>query len=188
MNAEHHLGEAENRLWIVDTDAVATGQRELEPAAEAIAVDCGDGGAGQSLQALQDRVRGPHEGQRFLGRADLRELPDVRASDEARLRGRDHEAARRLALELGEPRVERLQHLAGQRVRSGIGAIERQPRDAVGIDGRATSAGRCPRGNPAAQAAARSVPSTTRKSQISGRWSEKVTSGTSNESISMPRE
>ena len=41
MQPEHHFGKSEPR--VVDGDAVVAGERELQPAAEAVAVDNGDG-------------------------------------------------------------------------------------------------------------------------------------------------
>ena len=55
MQAEHHLGKAEPR--VVDRDAVVAGERDLEPAAEAVAVNDGDRRHGQVVEPVDDRVR-----------------------------------------------------------------------------------------------------------------------------------
>ena len=55
MQAEHHLGKSKAR--ILDRDAEVAGERELEPAAEAIAVHDGDRRHRQVIEAIDDRVR-----------------------------------------------------------------------------------------------------------------------------------
>ena len=54
MQAEQHLGKAEAR--VVDRDAVVAGQRDFEPAAEAIAVDHRDGRQRQTVEPVEHRV------------------------------------------------------------------------------------------------------------------------------------
>ncbi len=59
-------------------------------------------GAGQLLQPIENGLSGPHQRIAFLGRADPREILDVRARDEAvRLAGTQYDAG---GAQLGEPR------------------------------------------------------------------------------------
>ena len=53
QQAERRLGQADLGLRVVEQDAVLAGERDLEPAAERRAVDRGDDGLGQLLQAAQ---------------------------------------------------------------------------------------------------------------------------------------
>ena len=55
MQAEHHLGKAETR--VLDRDPIVAGERDLEPAAQAIAVNDGDRRHGQVIEPVDDRVR-----------------------------------------------------------------------------------------------------------------------------------
>ena len=55
MQAEHHLGKAEAR--VLDRDPKVAGKRNLEPAAQAIAVNDGDRRHGQVIEPVDDRVR-----------------------------------------------------------------------------------------------------------------------------------
>ena len=106
MDAQHHLGQAERDLRIVGRDAMPAGEREFEPAAEAIAVDRRDGGAGQVLEPLQHGVRRADGRHGLVRPADLAELRDVGAGDEAALGGDDHEARGAGLCDCGEPLVE----------------------------------------------------------------------------------
>ena len=54
MQAEHHLGEAEPR--ILDRDPVIAGERDFEPAAEAIAVDDRDGRHVEPIEPVDHRI------------------------------------------------------------------------------------------------------------------------------------
>ena len=80
--AELHFRKRERRLRMVGADAVAAGERHLEPAAEAGAVNRGDDGNAQlsrrSSRAWPVRLIAPHRRP-----TDLEELFDVGAGDEA---------------------------------------------------------------------------------------------------------
>ena len=52
VQAEHHFRESE--AGIVGGDAIAAAQRQFEPAAEAEAVDQGDGGRGKAGELVED--------------------------------------------------------------------------------------------------------------------------------------
>ena len=70
----------------------------------------------------------------IAGIAGAAEFVDVGAGDEAgRFCRADHEAGGPLGLDRRERGVELLHHVGGQRVGAGVGAVEQQPGDAVGI-------------------------------------------------------
>ena len=130
MQAEQHLGEAEAR--VVDGDALVAGQRQLESAAEAIAVDHRDGRQRQAVEPVQDGVAARQQRLDLRRVGDGAELRDVGAGDEAARLGRaDHQPARTIAFELVERQVELGQRLAVQRVGAGALLVEQQPGDAV---------------------------------------------------------
>ena len=89
---ELHFGEADRRRG--GGHPVVAGQRELEPAAEADAVDRGDRRDRQVLEAAQHAIDFEHAlGDGFLaGGEHAGELRDVRAHDEHGLAGRDDHA------------------------------------------------------------------------------------------------
>ena len=58
-DAELHFGEAEPRALLAVGDAIVAGERKLEPAAEAEAVDCGDDRDRQPLDAVEQLERLP---------------------------------------------------------------------------------------------------------------------------------
>ena len=130
MQPEQHLRKAEAR--IVDREPVVASERDLKSAAEAKAVDHGDGRQRQPVEPVHDAMAARQ--QRF----DLRdvghaaELRNVGAGDEAaRLRRADHQPARALAFEFVEHRVELGKHFGGERVRTGVLLVEQEPGDAV---------------------------------------------------------
>ena len=182
-------GRPSDRLRIVDADAIAAGERELEPAAEAKPLIAATVGQGSARGARRIAARPARSGSASLGRADLRELLDVGAGDEARSsrtrsRGRAAAAARaRSSRASSSSSTSRDSDVGGGPARSSVSqatpsasTVERPVPDVVARGHRCRSGG-------GAFACL-----STRKSQISGRWSEKRTSGISNESISMPRE
>jgi len=134
MYPQQDLGQTEHRLRVVDEHAMAAGECELEATAEAEAVDRGHGRAGQALQPRKDRMSGEDPGQRVLWRADLLELVDIRARDEARLARGQHDAVGALALDLPQARIELVDHVARQRIGGGVSSVEREPRDAVVVE------------------------------------------------------
>jgi hypothetical protein len=81
MQAEHDLGEAEPR--VLHRDAVVAGERDLEPAAEAVAVDHGDGRRRQAIEAIDNAVRLAQPLLRHGGVGHGGEFVDVGAGDEA---------------------------------------------------------------------------------------------------------
>jgi hypothetical protein len=80
---ELDLGHAEHRLRIVGRDAVAAGQRHLEPAAERRAVDGRHHREGQRFQPVEDGLSAARQRLRLDRAADLAEVADVGAGDEA---------------------------------------------------------------------------------------------------------
>ena len=130
MQAEHDLGKSERR--ILDRDAIVAGERDLEPAAEAIAVHDGDGRRRQAIEPVDHRV-GLDEAR--LDRAGVghgAKFADVGAGDETlRLGGAQHQALRHVALEAREHVVELGEHVLGERVGAGVRLVEREPGDAL---------------------------------------------------------
>src|SRR3989475_10383835 len=103
-----HLGQAE--AGALHADAVVTGERDLETAAEGRAVDGGHDGLRRALDQIQHRV------ERRL-RGWLAELGDVGAGDEGAPGADDddglHAAVGRRLL---DPRVQSLAHVLAERV------------------------------------------------------------------------
>ena len=132
MQAEHHLGKAQAR--VLDRDPKVTGKRNLEPAAQAIAVNDGNRGHRQVIEPVDDRVP--------LGEARLdvghvghaAKFADVGAGDEpAGLPRAQHHAFRLLALQGREHVVELGENLLGQDVGAAARLVEHEPGDAVVI-------------------------------------------------------
>ena len=109
-DAELDLGKAEPRPLLAVGDAPIAGQRQLEPAAEAIAVNGGDHGHRQPVDAVDQLERLLHHlGDLGLG-VEALELPDIGAGDEARLlAAHQHQA---LDLAFGCRVLDRLDDLA----------------------------------------------------------------------------
>jgi hypothetical protein len=130
MQAEHDLGEAEPRL--LDRDAIVAGERDLEPAAEAIAVDDRDRGRAEAIEPVDHRVR---LRQARLDCGDVghaAELVDVGAGDEtARLGGAQHQALRQTTFQAREHVVQFGEHVLGQGVGAGARLVEDEPGDVV---------------------------------------------------------
>ena len=81
-DAEQHFGLAD--LGAGDGDAVVAGHRELETAAERVAVNRRDERLADVLDVRQARVHGPRPLERLLARLQLLEDVDVGAGDERR--------------------------------------------------------------------------------------------------------
>ena len=83
-DAEHHFGQAEPRAGLVDDDAIAARERELEPAAQAEAADQRQRRIARRC-ARRSNVSQPrlHERDRAGLVLDVAELVDVGAGDEA---------------------------------------------------------------------------------------------------------
>ena len=123
MQTKLHFGEAEART--VDGEPVVAGERHLEPAAKAVAMDHRDGRQRQAIEAIENRVAARQ--QRFDLRCigDAAKLGDIGTGDEAPwLGGADDQAARPVAFELFQDSVEFDQHLFRQRIRAGALLIE----------------------------------------------------------------
>src|SRR5690606_38643384 len=80
---ELHLGQAELDLRIVDRDAVVRGERDLEAAAERVAVDARDDGLAERLEHAELALDLGDAGLELLGLlgADLVEVVEVAAGE-----------------------------------------------------------------------------------------------------------
>ena len=81
--SEHHLRKGEAALRIVERDAVAAGERELEAASHAEPVHQRGGGEGQAREPLEQIPAGAREHERLVGALEAGEFLDVGAGDEA---------------------------------------------------------------------------------------------------------
>ena len=100
--SELHLGEAEFGLRIVAGDAVAAGERELQPAAQARPVDDRDGRARRAARRGRTaRCPAARTARTSSSVSSRRISVDVRPGQEpGRLRAAEHDRPRRVALEL----------------------------------------------------------------------------------------
>ena len=141
-DAELDLGEAEARPLLAIGDTPVAGESKLEPAAEAIAVDGGDDGDGEPVDAVEQLKRLPHHVlDLFLG-VEALELADVGAGDEASVLGaHDDEALDLAARGRGLDRLDDLAELLGrasaERIHAFTLAVHHRPGDALEVDGEA---------------------------------------------------
>ena len=133
--AELHLGEADDRLGVVDDHAVVAGQADLQAAAERRPVDRRHHRLAERLQAAQQRLAVADEPGHLLGVVlrGLAQVVQVAAGEERVLRGGD-DHARDLVLG-GLEAVDRRGHRRGvgrvHRVGGLLRVIEREQDDAV---------------------------------------------------------
>ncbi len=137
MDAELHLGQTDAALISFDGDAIAAGQRQLETAAERIAIEQSDGRAGQVLDSLQERLAACGECRRLAGVLETRELVDVGAQDESGGLGRADDDAGQpgLLLEPGNGFLELFDHFGGEGVAAAAGLVDREPGVSGGAEG-----------------------------------------------------
>jgi hypothetical protein len=130
MQAEQHLGKSKAR--ILDRDPEITGERDLEPAAQAIAVDHRDSRKLQPIQPVHDGV-GAHEARRDVGGVlGLAQLAHIGAGDEAgRLARAQHQPLGGFALDLAEHVIELGEHLLRERVGAGAALVEHEPENVI---------------------------------------------------------
>ena len=134
MDTELHLRKAERHPLVIDGDAVAAGEGELEAAAQREAVNRRDGGAAERLEAVEHLLAGVNQAIAALGAGDAGEFLDVGAGDEAALLGRQHhDTARRRQCDPIEQRIELAQHAAGEHVGGGVRLVGQQPDDAIAV-------------------------------------------------------
>ena len=140
-DAEHHLGQAESRRRLVDDDAIAAGERQLEAAAEAEAADQRERRIRHGGEPLERVPAALDERDRVGLGLDVAELVDVGAGDESvRLARADDETLRRIAVELRRaPRGIRRDRRADSVLVDRAGLVEREPREAVRVARRASS-------------------------------------------------
>ena len=134
MQAEHDLGKS--KRCVLDADAIVAGERDLEPAPEAIAVHDGDRGRGEAIEPVDDRVRLDKARLHRRGVGHAAKLADVGAGDEAFRLGRaQHQALRQIVLEVCQHVVEFGEHVLGERIGAGVRLVEGEPGDAVLVAG-----------------------------------------------------
>ena len=138
-DAELDLGEAEPRPLLAIGDAPVAGESKLEPAAEAIAVDGGDDGDGEPIDAVEQLERLPHHVLDLLLGVEALELADVGAGDEAPVLGaHDDEAldlaARGSCLDRLDDLAELLGRASAERVHALALAVHHRPGDALEVD------------------------------------------------------
>ena len=134
MQAEHHLGKAKARA--VDRDARLAGQRHFEPAAEAETVNHRDGRDLQAFEAVDHRMGPADRRLDNSGIGGAAEFVDVGAGNEAGcLRRANDNPDRPLAFQRRQHLIQFFDDICRQRIGAGAGAIEQQPRDAVGVAG-----------------------------------------------------
>ncbi len=82
MNPQLHFGQAQRQLAVVDTDAIAAGQRQLQATTQRKAVEDRHSGAGQCREPVTDALSETDRRQRLVHRTEGGELVDVRPGDE----------------------------------------------------------------------------------------------------------
>ena len=136
-DAEHHFGQAEPRAGLVDDDAIAARERQLESAAQAEAAD-------QRERRIRDARRAARTCPSRAGRARARRprsstSPNSSTSAPAMkpfaLPDADDEPLRRIAVELVERLVQLRRAPARQRVGRRAGRSNVSAREAVGVAG-----------------------------------------------------
>jgi len=79
---EHDLGKRESRFRVVERDAIAARQGELQAAAHAEPVDHGGRGEGEVTHLLRQIPAQARELERLVRRLELHELVHIGAGDE----------------------------------------------------------------------------------------------------------
>src|SRR5262249_52191309 len=134
MQAQHDLGKAEPR--ILDRDAIVASERDLEPAAETIAMDDGDRRRAEMIEAIDHRVRLAQALLHHGGVGEPAKFADVGACDETRwLCGAQHQAFRYVFFQSREHLIELAEYIDGERVGARARLVEREPGDAVVVAG-----------------------------------------------------
>ena len=139
MMPELHLGQADPRAFLPVRDPVMAGQRELQAAAQAEAVDRGHGRDGQRLDPVENARHGMDDLRDFGLGPEVVELADVGAGDEAfLLAGHEDHAANALVagafLHRRDDGLKLLDRLAPERVLRLALDIDGGPGDPLQID------------------------------------------------------
>jgi hypothetical protein len=114
-DAQHHLGQAQPRRWLVDDQQIAARQRQFETATQAMAAHQRQRRIADCCQAIEELPAALNQRDAFCGRVELGELLNVRTGDKAcRLSGTENQPFRWLAVEASENRCQFVHHLAGQ--------------------------------------------------------------------------
>ncbi|MFO1361824.1 MAG: hypothetical protein U1F45_05015 [Burkholderiales bacterium] len=128
QEAEGRLGQAELRFR--GGDAQVARERELEPAAERRAAELGERDEGRALDAVEQALHAPHEGDHRLGACGRRERGshqrEIGAGAECLLAAAQvQDAHRRVVGRLRDERFQRADQLAVQ-------GVDRRPREGRG--------------------------------------------------------
>ena len=133
MDAEPHLGQSEPRRRVLARDAISTGERQLQPAAETVAVNHRNAGKRQCGKMGERALGGAREFAGLVRVGDFFELAHVGAGDETAGFGRaQNQTTQILRRKLGENLFEFREHFTRQRVRGLPGDVEGQQRLGVG--------------------------------------------------------
>ncbi len=176
MQAQLHLGQAEDLIVTVRADAVVAHHGNLESAAEANTIDGGNRRAGKVPDAQEHALRHLGQSDDLVDGPEAAELGDIGSHDETAGFPRiHHQTDGYVRLQLRQDGIQFRQDFRRQGVGRGFGLVETQPADAgiVGLQ------------FPVLVHASLLVQAGS-KSQTSGRWSEKRTSGTSKRCTLMP--
>ncbi len=144
-DAEIDLGEADARLVVVDGDPVLAGERQLQPAAKAEAMDAGNDRHLQRLDPVEQRMRPIERRLEHAGIGHLLELGDVGPRNEAGLLARKQHHALEFAvagkpLEGGDDAHQLRQSFAAEGVHRRVRHIDGEPADALEIEVKAPGA------------------------------------------------
>ena len=83
QNSQHHLGQAKLGAWMVHSNAVAAGQRELEPTAQADTPYEGQGGIGHFGKTVKQMPASGNKALNLLCTVKVFELFNVGARNKA---------------------------------------------------------------------------------------------------------
>ena len=132
--AELHLRQAQGQAAVIDRDAIAARQGQLEPATEREAGDCGDRRAGERGQLVENPLSNADVFVALGGAAKGGELAYVRSGDEARgfTGAHDHALGRR-RLEFAQQGLKFEQNRLAECIGAAARPINDQAGDAIAV-------------------------------------------------------
>ena len=137
-NPEIDLGEADARLLVIDRDAVVAGQRQLEPPAQAEAVNTRHHRYLEPLDALEQRMGALQRLRQHREIAHRIEFGDIGPGDKAAILAAEQHHARQFPglgqfLEAGDQGLQLHDGFPAQRIDRRAGRIDGQPADLFDI-------------------------------------------------------